>query len=84
MAIWLENKYALKLQRRLTRKRKLVNDYMKSIIPTENYIDIFTSPTVQQSDSRTTYIYDTEHFSTFGTRQYKSYLEQIFKNENYL
>lgn len=84
VAIWLENKYALKLQRRLTRKRKLVNDYMKSIIPRENYIDIFTSPTVQQSDSRTTYIYDTEHFSTFGTRQYKSYLEQIFKNENYL
>ena len=83
VAIWLENRYGLNFQKRAVRRRELVNAYLKSLIPRETYIDIFTLPTVQHSDGYSSYIYDTEHFSTFGTRQYKPYLEQIFKSENY-
>src|SRR5690606_24332577 len=81
-AIWLQNRYGLNYQRRVIRKRELVNDYMNSKIPQENYIDIYKSSTVHHSGSSSSYIYDTEHFSTFGTRQYKPYFEQIFKKKN--
>lgn len=82
-AIWLQNRYGLNFQRRVIRKKELVNDYLNSKIPRENYIDIYKSSEIQHSDGNSSYIYDTEHFSTFGTRQYKPYLERIFKSENY-
>jgi len=82
VAIWLQNRYALNVQRHVIPKRKLVNDYMKSIISKGKYIDIYTLPLVKHSDGSASYIYDTEHFSTFGTKQYKPYFEQIFKNKN--
>jgi len=82
VAIWLQNRYSLNIQDRVVPLRKVVNAYMKSIISKGKYIDIYFLPSVQQSDGNTTYIYDTEHFSTFGTKQYVPYLEQIFKNEN--
>lgn len=81
--IWLQNRYGLNYQRRVIRKRELVNDYMNSKIPQENYLDIYKSATIQHSDGNSSYIYDTEHFSTFGTKQFKPYLEQIFIIENY-
>src|SRR5690606_39148286 len=82
-AIWLQNRYGFNFQCRVNRKRELVNDFMNSKIPRENYIDIYNSSKVQHSDGSSSYIYDTEHFSTFGTRQYMPYLEQIFKSVNY-
>ena len=82
VAIWLENRYGLNFQRRVVRRRELVNDYMNSKIPRENYIDIYKSSEIQHSDGSSSYIYDTEHFSSFGTKQYMPHLEQIFKSEN--
>lgn len=83
IAIWLENRYGLNFQRRVVRRRELVNDYMNSKFPRENYIDIYKSSAIQYSDGSSSYIYDTEHFSTFGTRQYVPFLDQIFKSKNY-
>ncbi|WP_353140040.1 acyltransferase family protein [Pseudopedobacter sp.] len=81
VAIWLENRYSLNIQDRVITMRKVVNDYMKSIISQGKYIDIYLLSSIQQSNGRSSYIYDTEHFSTFGTKQYKHYLEEIFKTQ---
>lgn len=79
IAIWLQKRYGLKVQGRVNPKRTLVNDYMKSIISNGKYLDIYRSTTSQHSDGSSSYIYDMEHFSIFGTKQYKPFLEQIFK-----
>lgn len=82
VGVWLQNRYSLDIKERIDSIRKAVNRYMKSIIPEEKYIDIYLLSSVQQSNGSSTYIYDIEHLSIFGIRQYKIFLEQKFENAN--
>ena len=81
--VWLQMKYSINIDQYLVPSRELVNDYLKTHIPSKLYLDIYKLKNITLSNKISSYIYDTEHLSLFGTEQYRKVLFQIFDDELY-
>lgn len=62
-------------------KSQQINDYLKSFIPAEKYIDIYELPSISKYDAKNQmpYMIDKNHYSIFGADQVVDYIL-----ENYL
>lgn len=71
----LENRFAADRQDYLDATRYYANQFLKHSSIADKYIDIYDLPFIKHADAGSTYFYDADHLSVFGTEQYAELLE---------
>ncbi|MFD2896234.1 acyltransferase family protein [Sphingobacterium arenae] len=75
----LRLKFGIEPENYLQTYRTAANDYLKTSKIGHKYIDVYRRPTLKSTDGIESYMYDADHFSTYGTEQYRDILaEKIF------
>ncbi len=78
----MENRFAIPRDKYLAHYRTKANNFLKESSIADKYIDIYLNSHVNRSSANQWYMYDADHFSTFGTEQYSELLGQaIFKSK---
>ncbi|PRD51902.1 acyltransferase family protein [Sphingobacterium gobiense] len=80
----LHLKFGIDPQNYLQTYRTSANNYLKTSEIAEKYIDVYRSPSLKSTNGAESYMYDADHFSIFGTEQYRSILsEKIFLSKSH-
>lgn len=75
----LRLKFGIQPENYLQTYRTHANNYLKTSQIAPKYIDVYRHPALKSTDGVESYMYDADHFSTYGTEQYSDILaEKIF------
>ncbi|MVZ63636.1 acyltransferase family protein [Sphingobacterium humi] len=78
--VWyMKREYDIPGHRFLRNNRTLVNETMKKSSISKKYVDVYCSD-IYKDDQQGIYMYDTDHFSIFGTDGYKPLLRETIFN----
>lgn len=75
---WMQEKYGINPERYTLTERRRAGEFVRSITGKTAYIDVMDRRDMNFSDGQSVLVYDTEHYSTFGTEQLKGRFEGIF------
>lgn len=78
VSAWLEQRYGIAVNGYLNLDRRRANRFLISVLGQGKYIDLIGQQRISLSDGRSAALYDTEHYSTFGTEQYRDLLKRAF------
>lgn len=73
---YMQRRYGIAEESYLNKDRSLVNKTMRRSSIGVKYLDIYCSNDIIKSDGTKTYLYDTDHFSVFGSEQYKEIFQR--------
>lgn len=72
----LRRKFGVNPKNYLQRYRQQANKYLKNSTIADRYIDVYCLPSMLGANAVASYMYDADHFSTFGTEQYADLFQQ--------
>ena len=77
----MKRKFNISQDKYLARYRNNANKFLAESSISSKYIDVYLDSNVKKSSLAETYMYDADHFSTFGTDQYRELLNQNIFNK---
>ena len=72
----LQQRFAVNPENYLRPERYNANKFLKTSTIASRYIDVYNHPDILRADTASTYFYDADHLSIFGTKQYAKLLEE--------
>lgn len=72
----LHLKFGIDPENYLQTYRTDANNYLKKSKIADRYIDVYRLPSLKSTNGVESYMYDADHFSIYGTEQYRSMLEE--------
>lgn len=79
---FLEKSLPIDREQYLEPARYYANKFLKASTNGDRYIEVYNLPSITHASNGQAYLYDADHFSTFGTDQYADLLEKrIFRGE---
>lgn len=78
VAAWMHQRYGIPPERYVRNDRRRAGDFVRNAAGKERYIDILAHSGTRFSDGRSVMLYDTEHYSTYGTEQFMDLLKGAF------
>ncbi|KGE15572.1 acyltransferase family protein [Sphingobacterium deserti] len=72
----LRKRFAIHPAKYLRPERYNANKFLKASSIASRYIDVYNHPDILRADTASTYFYDADHLSIFGTQQYAKLLEE--------
>ncbi|SJN47748.1 acyltransferase family protein [Sphingobacterium sp. JB170] len=76
----MQSRFGISPERYLASFRENANNFLKGSSIADKYVDVYHPTDIIQSGNRQTYMYDADHFSTFGTEQYRTlFKDNIFR-----
>lgn len=80
----LHLKFGIDPENYLQTYRARANQFLKTSKIADKYIDVYRSPAIKSTNGVEGYMYDADHFSIFGTAQYRSiFSKKIFHSHPY-
>lgn len=79
----MQSRFGISPDKYINSYRENANNFLKGSLIADKYLDVYRAADLIQAGNRQTYMYDADHFSTFGTEQYRTlFKKNIFSGHS--